>query len=281
MFTNSPWDVSLADEDISKNWENWKNLYFAAVDERVPKYQQRTKSNAPWITKELNKLFGKKRNLYKKAKRSNNEDHWIAYRNLNNLLKRKCNLQRWKYLESLAGKLKVEDNPKPFWNYVKSLGKRTSNLVLLKEGNIEVTRDQDIAACMNDYFSKVFTSEQDTVPGYDYVTFEKLNKMTCSIEEVTNHLRTLNQNKSPGPDQISPHIVKQSAIELSISLCNLFNKSFYLGILPIDWKTVNITPIHKKRPKHNKENYRQISLTSIISKVAEKIVKSRVMIFLD
>ena len=42
---------------------------------------------------------------------------------------------------------------------------------------------------------------------------------------------------------------------------------------------IYIIPVHKKGPKHKKENYRQISLTSIISKTAEKIVKSRVVSF--
>ena len=41
----------------------------------------------------------------------------------------------------------------------------------------------------------------------------------------------------------------------------------------------NITPIHKKGHKHRKENYRQVSLTSIFYKVAEKIVRSRVTAF--
>ena len=49
--------------------------------------------------------------------------------------------------------------------------------------------------------------------------------------------------------------------------------------LPADWKIGNITPIHKKGNKHKKENYRQISLTSIVCKIAEKIVRSRITTF--
>ena len=41
----------------------------------------------------------------------------------------------------------------------------------------------------------------------------------------------------------------------------------------------NITPIYKKGDKHKKENYRQVSLSSIVCKVAEKIVRSRVTAF--
>ena len=68
-------------------------------------------------------------------------------------------------------------------------------------------------------------------------------------------------------------------MKLSTSLCVLFNKSFSTGMLPADWKIANITPIHKKGNKHKKENYRQISLTSIVCKIAEKIVRSRITTF--
>lgn len=93
------------------------------------------------------------------------------------------------------------------------------------------------------------------------------------------HLKNLNIHKSPGPDKLLPRILKECALELSTSLCNLFNKSFQSGSLPNDWKIAHIIPVYKKGPKYKKENYRQVSLTSIISKTAEKIVKSRVVSF--
>ena len=60
----------------------------------------------------------KKKHLYKKAKKSNSEDHWVAYRTLNNTLKKKCNSAKWSHFEALADKLQVEKNSKPFWNYM-------------------------------------------------------------------------------------------------------------------------------------------------------------------
>lgn len=41
----------------------------------------------------------------------------------------------------------------------------------------------------------------------------------------------------------------------------------------------NIVPVRKKGRKNYRENYRQISLTSIASKVSENIVKDRVLYF--
>ena len=54
----------------------------------------------------------------------------------------------------------------------------------------------------------------------------------------------------------------------------LVNSSFNLGQIPSDWKTANIVPVHKKGDKSNIENYRPISLTSLVMKVMEKIIRN-------
>ena len=41
------------------------------------------------------------------------------------------------------------------------------------------------------------------------------------------------------------------------------------GKLPDNWKKANVTPLHKKGPKNQVENYRPISLTSIVCKTVE------------
>ena len=43
-------------------------------------------------------------------------------------------------------------------------------------------------------------------------------------------------------------------------------------VLPYQWKTANITPVHKKGPKKEPSNYRSTLLTSIPCKILEHIV---------
>ena len=40
-------------------------------------------------------------------------------------------------------------------------------------------------------------------------------------------------------------------------------------MVPSEWKLVNVVPIHKKGAKENVENYRPISLTSLVMKTFE------------
>ena len=124
LFSYSPWYLTLEQQEINVNWEVWKDLYFTVVNKSIPKYWLKRKNIAPWMTKDLIKLSRKKKHLYKrakKAKKSNSEDHLVAYCTLNNTLKKKCNLANWSHLKALADKLQVENNSKPFWNYMRSI----------------------------------------------------------------------------------------------------------------------------------------------------------------
>ena len=57
------------------------------------------------------------------------------------------------------------------------------------------------------------------------------------------------------------------------------SKSFSLGQLPSKWKPADITPLLKKGSKNCRNHYRHISLTSIICKPAEQMVKRRIIDF--
>ena len=68
--------------------------------------------------------------------------------------------------------------------------------------------------------------------------------------------------------------------ELSLPLSLIFSKSFSEGELPQDWKDAIITPLHKKGEKEFASHYRPISLTSVVSKVMESIIKDDIFAYM-
>ena len=50
-------------------------------------------------------------------------------------------------------------------------------------------------------------------------------------------------------------------------LTYLFNRSLASGEVPTDWRFANIFALYKKGPKDLLENYRPISVTSVLSKI--------------
>ena len=115
LLSYIPWDCVFFHDNINQNWACWKDLLFTAVDDCIPK-RKGNKSN-----KELIALCKKKRSLYKRARRSNKTTIWEKYRRLNNSEKSLCNTARWAYIVKLAADLRENENPKPCWNFVKSV----------------------------------------------------------------------------------------------------------------------------------------------------------------
>ena len=81
-----------------------------------------------------------------------------------------------------------------------------------------------------------------------------------------------------GPDGIHGKILKNCAKSLSCPLSILFSQSYYSSKLPEDWKMANVVPVHKKGSKSNVENYRPISLTSLVGKTLERIIRDEIML---
>jgi len=53
----------------------------------------------------------------------------------------------------------------------------------------------------------------------------------------------------------------------------MFRKSLDEGNVPNDWKSGNVTPIYKKGFRTSVDNYRPVSLTSVICKVMERLLR--------
>ena len=62
---------------------------------------------------------------------------------------------------------------------------------------------------------------------------------------------------------------------------HVFNLSITNGVVPLQLKIAKIVPIFKSGLKTNIDNYRPISLLSTFSKILEKIIASRLTIFLN
>ena len=143
-----------------------------------------------------------------------------------------------------------------------------------------------MSGILNQAFSSVFTNEDITnIPNppnmYDGNDDDRLEILNITEEEISKYLKSIDANKSTGADMISPRLLKACQMELLLPLKLLFNKSIETRQVPSLWKTANVTPIFKKGCRSIPSNYRPISLTSVLVKILEKILRDKIVSFLD
>ncbi len=65
-------------------------------------------------------------------------------------------------------------------------------------------------------------------------------------ETVVKRLKSLKQNKSPGPDMVSPEFVKELAEDLCKSITTIFKTPLKSMKIPNEWKKARVSAIYKK-----------------------------------
>ena len=74
-------------------------------------------------------------------------------------------------------------------------------------------------------------------------------------------------------------LLKEIVQQISTPLGKVFNLSLEEGIVPSEWKEANITPLFKKGSRNMPENYIPVSLTSVVCKLLETLIRSNLVKF--
>ena len=80
---------------------------------------------------------------------------------------------------------------------------------------------------------------------------------------------------------LHPRVMRTLEDMLCGPLNHIFNKLAETGIIPADWKSANVTAIHKKGNRQEPGNYRRISLTPVVCKTMERLIKSEIIAHLE
>ena len=163
--------------------------------------------------------------------------------------------------------------------FVRSKTQTRSGISDLKNKDGEwITNDKDKANEMNGFFSSVFTKDEDNYfPDFSRRSDSSISDIVVTENKVKSLLKQLNVSKSTGPDNFHPRFLKETVDNISLPITILFNKSLSDGILPSEWKLANVTCIFKSGDKTKSSNYRPISITSILCRLLESIIKNEVM----
>ena len=104
--------------------------------------------------------------------------------------------------------------------------------------------------------------------------------LSCNSEDVLHTIQSLRRCTASGPDEISAIMLKICSPSICSRLACIFNSSSSSGMVPKEWKVSRVTPVFKKGDAGLVNNYRPISLLSLVGKLQERLVHNVLLRFL-
>ena len=276
MF-NINWEDALNGLSVEESYTKFLNNYKDAVQKCVPCYKDQQSNVLPnkpiWMKSSTEKLVKAKQHAWVKFLNTKHPDHYELYKTARNRVTHAVTDDRKEYEKGIAKEIK--NNIKAFWKYVNRNRKNKCRIPnLIKKNGQFTTSDEEKANALNNQFCSVFTHEDvNNIPEFpERAIHSYLTRIYISKEKVLKKLQNLNADKSSGPDEVHPFILKNCAKKLVDPLTIIFAKSLTNGILPSIWKHGQITPLFKKGKRNQPVNYRPVALTSVVGKILESLI---------
>ena len=232
--------------------------------------------------------------LRRRYYRSKTSHDWHLFRKQRNYVN---SLKRVSIRNYFQNKCTISSNSRDFWKtispFICNRDRSNCNISLLENDHI-VSNPLQVANIFNDFFINVTKgqSEPDEISNmsteqiveyYDehqsvsLIKDQKLGHNVFSFQnvdhtQVLKRLKALNVNKSVGYDRIPAKLLKTGAEVLCHSLTRIVNYSFSNSVFPDVLKNAELSPMFKKDDCFRKNNYRPVSLLTIISKVVEGLM---------
>ena len=267
------WNAMLDSAEPDIAWSRFKTTLFHYVDKHIPTITIKNEYRPPWFDSELQEACKVKERAHEKFKRTNSMLDEINFKNARREFRSLTDAK-------LRDNMYNSDDPalitKKFWSHYKFSSKSQRIPERMYRNDCFRSTAIDKSNLFNNYFCDQFSDSSNYNIHIDYSNDSDFDISLCH-RKVRKLLSSINANKANGPDAIHGKILRFCAVSLAYPLSLLFNISYNSGSIPREWKLANVVPIHKKGSKENIENYRPISLTCLVMKTFERILKDKIL----
>ena len=283
-LTQIEWKKELTALDACEAWDIFRQRLDEVQKRHIPfRHKRRSKKDRPsWLTPEVRQAIISKKEAFKTMKTSPVESNIKIYQKHRNEVKRAVRAAKRAKELDLARNCKGDT--KKFFSFYK-MSSASKAVGPIKMNDLVFDKDSEMIELFSDQFRSVYTIEDQREIGMlnpQPLTQESIDDLDhISAELVRGYLKKLKANKAEGPDDIYARVLNECEKELAAPLAIIFSKSIKESKIPLDWKRANVIPIFKKGDKTKVENYRPVSLTSIVCKVLESIIKDNIVKFLE
>ena len=210
------WVNVFEDKDTSEMWNIFTNKIEEAVHKYVPTRKRRQPGRPVWMTDSLLRLTRRKSRAWKTYRGASGDNKQILHARYLKLQKQ-CKKAIRKAKNKLEKKLSLNNNKRPFQSYIKSKTKNKSKVGPLKVNGNLISDNQGMSTVLNDYFSSVFTREDETnIPTANKPECNSvLSNLKVYEEDIIKKIDNLKASSAPGNDKISPTLLKECQREVA------------------------------------------------------------------
>ena len=282
------WETNLSNKTCNEMWDIFKDKVDNLQTECIPKIKIRSgrKIKLTWWNNEIKNHIKIKDIAWDKVlKNSYREGDLNDFRKKRDLVKKEVRKASRLDIINLS---KDSKNTKRLFGHFNLKSKIKNRINMIKNKGKIFEGDCEIAGEFNNYFSSVFNNMDNDSQNFgegeeaaflgNSRSFENIEINPGVVKKVIEGLDT---NKSSGPDGISARVLKEGIDSFSLALSIIYRKSLESSEVPNDWKIANVVPIFKKGSRDSAENYRPVSLTSVVCRVLERVIKVGMVEFLE
>ena len=267
-------EIFTYESDLNYSFEYFITVVGHLIEKHAPKFPHRKIIRAPWSTRYIGKLSKIKRKKWDRYKFTRRRYDYEQYRTALS----RFNTEKEEAIRRYEGNIIANKKtcPKKYYEYVGSKDKYSEAKISLKCDSNVITDDKQCAQKFNDFFTSVFTQGSANMAEYesdDFVQIQSMEEVEINEGLIREEILKLDPNKASGPDEIPARLLI-SAVDVFVPiLTKVLQISFEKSLVPNILKSGNIIPIHKSGDKTQTGNYRPVSLTPIIAKLFERVVK--------
>ena len=282
---------STVDDLVSLFNNHIRNAADAAIPKSsgVPKPQR-----VPWWNQECSEAIRNRKKAQRKYQRSLLIVDGISYKRCKALAKNVLNKAKKTSWKNYVSSINSNTPMSKIWKRIRKIRGIYQNILspCLVVDDEPITEKDEVAEIMASHYASI-SSNNSYDPRFRRArqTLERnLNFDTCEELPYNNPISILelermlssSSKSATGEDQVSYNMISRSHPSCKTFLLKIFNKILSSGDYPSEWRTSLVLSFPKPGKIPNcPENFRPISLTSCTGKLLEKIINTRITIFLE
>lgn len=237
------------------------------------------KNKKPWITRGIKTSAANLRSLHYIRKYMPNNFFINYFNKYRSIYKKVIKRAKETYYENKLEK--ANNKMKESWAIVNDLRGKTNQLVSVQP-NVTPNDFNNYYCSIAAKLTENITPQQNPI---DYLNnfniIENFTLTPVTISELKETIKEIKNKLSSGIDDMSVKVFEILPDCTLAVLVTAINESFSTGVFPAELKKAIVIPLHKGGEADDPTNFRPISLLSTLSKIIEKLVKKRMIKFLD